>query len=757
MRRDRRTPLSLHSLEDRAVPSVTPGQPPAGPADFDADSILVRLKANAPKVVVGVAAGVQLDRPLGLVDDLWTARLAPGVSVQAALAAVKASPYVQYAEPDFTVRAAVTPNDTHYVSGIMYGMNKIGMPAAWDVSTGAGGPVVAVIDTGVDYNHPDLAGNVWSNADEVAGDGIDNDGNGRIDDTRGWDFYANDNNPMDENDHGTHVAGTIGAVGNNGAGVVGINWSATIMPLRFLGPTGSGSISGAIGALNYAVANGARVSNHSYGSTGFSQAMLDAINAANAAGHLVVAAAGNSGVNTDVTRFYPAGYDVPNVIAVAATDSNDLFPSFSNYGATTTDLAAPGVSIASTVRGGYAYMSGTSMASPHVAGAAALVWAADSTLTAADVKARILAGVDPIGGRATVTNGRLNVFNSMPQGPALPGVSVSDATVTEGLGATATFTVSLSAAAGPDGVTVDYTTAAGTAGAGDFTPTNGTLTFAEGETAQTVTVSVADDFVIEPNETFSLNLSNAVNASVQDGQGVGTIIDNEARPTLSIGDVTVTEGNSGTTTATFTVTLAGFSEAPVTVNWATANGSAVAGTDYAAGSGSLTFAPGELSRTVTVAVTGDTRFEGTDTFLVNLSGATNADVADRQGVGTIVNDDSRPTIVISNVSATEGNSSTKTFTFTVSLSNPSDQTITVQFATANGSASGGGSFNFNRDFTHRSGTVTFSPGQTSQPVTVSVRGDTRSEGNETFFVNLSGPANATIADGQGVGTILNDD
>jgi subtilisin family serine protease len=763
MRQDRRTPLQLLPLEDRTVPSVVPGGPPVDPNAYESDRILVQLKPGAPQVLAAVAAGVELERPIDLVDGLWTVRLTGGIDVPAALAAAKASPFVQFAEPDYILQTALTPNDPRYTDGTLYGMNKIGMPAAWDVETDGSSIVVAVIDTGVNYNHADLAANMWTNSDEVAGNGVDDDANGFIDDIRGWDFVSNDNNPIDDNNHGSHVSGTIGAVGNNSVGVAGVNWSAKIMPLKFLGANGSGSTSGALQALNYAVANGAKVSNHSYGGGGFSQSFLNALNAANAAGHLVIAAAGNNGANTDVNTFFPAGYNAPNVVSVAATGSNDVLASFSNYGATSVDLAAPGVSIFSTVaNGGYASFSGTSMAAPHVAGAAALVWAADPALTAAELKARLLASTDPIGAlnpnRPTVTNGRLNVANAMPDTPGLPTLSVTDATATEGdtPGVEAVFTVTLSAPSSQE-VTVEYETADGSAGGADYTPVTGTLTFAPGVVERTVPVPIAGDLEIEPDETFTLNLANPTNATIQDAQGVGTIVDNEASPTLSIHDVSIAEGNAGATAATFTVSLSAASLSDVLVSWATANGTAAAGSDYAGGSGSLTIPAGQLSGTVTVTVNGDTRFEGNDSFFVNLSGAVHADLADSQAVGTIVNDDARPRITINNVSGTEGNSGSKTFTFTVSLTNPSDETVTVQFATANGTATGNGFFGFNRDFNHKSGTVSFSPGQMTQSITVTVRGDTRVEGNETFFVNLSGAANATILDGQGVGTIVNDD
>jgi hypothetical protein len=220
---------------------------------------------------------------------------------------------------------------------------------------------------------------------------------------------------------------------------------------------------------------------------------------------------------------------------------------------------------------------------------------------------------------------------------------------------------------------------------------------------------------------------------------------------LAINDVTVTEGNTGTVNAVFTVTLSTVSGQAVTVNYATANGTAVAPADYTATSGTLTFAAGVTTQSITVPVVGDTLDEANETFVVNLSGATNATIADSQGVGTITDNDATPSLVINNVSVTEGNTGTQNAVFTVTLSAASGQTVTVNYATANGTATAGS------DYVARSGTLTFNPGTTTQTIPVTVNGDTVVEANETFVVNLSGATNATIADSQGVGTIVNND
>jgi ribosomal protein L35AE/L33A len=334
-----------------------------------------------------------------------------------------------------------------------------------------------------------------------------------------------------------------------------------------------------------------------------------------------------------------------------------------------------------------------------------------------------------------------------------PTISINDISQGEGNSGTTsfTFTVSLSAASSQT-VTVNYATADGTATAGsDYQSASGTVTFNPGETTKPVTVLVNGDLVNEANETFFVNLSNAGNATISDSQGLGTITNDEGMPSLSINDVGVTEGNSGTVSANFTVSLSAASGQTVTVQYATADGTATAGSDYQSASGTLTFNAGETSKPIMVLVNGDTTFESNETFLVNLTVPTNAAIGDGQGVGTIANDDAQPTISINDISQGEGNSGTTSFTFAVGLSAASSQTVTVNYATANGTATAGS------DYQSATGTVTFNPGQTSKPLTVLVNGDTVNEANETFLVNLTVPTNATISDNQGVGTITNDD
>jgi len=343
------------------------------------------------------------------------------------------------------------------------------------------------------------------------------------------------------------------------------------------------------------------------------------------------------------------------------------------------------------------------------------------------------------------------LINDRAWAPAdAPSVTINDATVTEGnTGSTsATFTLTLSAPYGAP-ITVHYETANGSAAAGsDYTATSADVTFAAGQTAQTISVGVLGDRLPEATEAFVVNLTTS-DAFIGDGQGVGTILDGE--PRISINDVTVTEGNTGSSSATFTLTLLAAYDAPVTVHYETANGSAAAGSDYTAASGDVTFAAGQTTQTITVAVLGDRLPEPTEAFVVNLSGATNATIADGQAVGSIV--DNEPRISINNVSKKEGNGKgTTLYVFTVSLSVAYDQPVTVSYATANGTAAAGS------DYVAQSGTLTFAPGETTKTITIAVYRDRNAEANETFYVDLFGnSSNSLFTKSRGVGTILNDD
>ena len=330
-------------------------------------------------------------------------------------------------------------------------------------------------------------------------------------------------------------------------------------------------------------------------------------------------------------------------------------------------------------------------------------------------------------------------------------ISIGDATILEGDGGTqsAVLAVTLSGPVQNPPVMVHYSTANGSAVAGtDFQAVSGTLTFNKGQTYKTISIPVVGDLVAESTETFSVNLTSPKHGTIADGRAVVTVTDNDVR--LNVNDVTLAEGQAGTTAFNFTVTLSPARNVPVTVDYNTADYTAIAGSDYAAVSGRLTFAPGETSKTVSVPVTGERHFESDEGFYVILSGATNALIDDAYGFGTVLNDDVQINLN-GGGAVTEGDGGTTGMTFTVTLSGPSDAPVTVDLATADGTASAG------EDYAALSDHLTFAPGETSKSVTVPVNGDSTLEFNEDFLVNLSNAAGADVGAGSASGSILNDD
>jgi len=339
---------------------------------------------------------------------------------------------VRIVEPDYMVFLTATPADPQYADGSLWGLHNTGQaggivdadidaPEAWELETGSLDVLVGVIDTGIDYEHEDLAANMWNNPGEMGIDGlaqnkqvngVDDDGNGYIDDWKGWDFQNNDNDPMDDHFHGTHCAGTIGAIGDNGIDVVGVNWQVSLVGLKFLS-AGGGSSSDAIEAIYYATGLGLDLTSNSWGGGGKSELMFDAIADAGANDILFVAASGNSNADTDDIPHYPSSYTNDNLISVLATGRNDRKADFSNSGADSVDLGAPGVGITSTFpNNSQGTISGTSMATPHVAGACALLKAYVPLMTADEIKQSILETADPLSLLTTnlcVTGGRLNI------------------------------------------------------------------------------------------------------------------------------------------------------------------------------------------------------------------------------------------------------------------------------------------------------------------------------------------------------------
>ena len=768
-------------------------------ADFLAGEILVQFD---PSMTEEMRASV---RPAGsaVVETIHTAmmqrvgegvieriQLGSSMSVDQGIDHYQDLNGVKFAEPNYIVTAAAVSNDTYYTNGSLWGMFSDDTPAAigpggttnqfgsqaekvWNQNIlGSSNVIVGVIDTGVQVTHPDLDDNIWVNPFDAV-DGIDNDGNGYIDDTWGWDFAGNDRVVYDSpaDDHGTHVAGTIGAEGGNGVGVAGVAWDVSIVSLKFLAP--SGSTANAIRAVDYLtdlkVRHGLNIvaSNNSWGGGGYSGALHAAIIRSAKNDILFFAAAGNSNSNNDVVNNYPSNYSTlviggtespasyEGVVAVANITATGAKSGSSSYGATTVDLGAPGDNIWSTLPANtYGSFSGTSMATPHVAGAAALYKSQYPDATAEEIRRILLQTVTPtasMNGR-TVTGGRLNVAAMLAE-PPTPSVTISDEWVMEGDSGTTQveFTVTLSKPS-TSTVTVDYATRGASATADiDYATTSGTVTFAPGETEKTITVDVIGDLDVELREQFYVDLSNVSNAVIGFPFGIGEIISEDV-PDVTIEDVSIVEGNGGYKSVYFTLVLSDVHSENVSIAYATVDGTAKSGSDYQGVMGTLTIPAGAISGTIRVDIIGDTIIEDNESFYLTLYAAEQANLTDEAATATIINDDSEQGIMIDDSAVIEGNTGRKSMYFTVLLAQPSRSFITIHYATMNGTAT-----TADRDYVAVSGQVSIRPGSRSATIVVPILGDRKAESDEIFYVQLVRAFGAVISDGLAEGTIYNDD
>jgi subtilisin family serine protease len=592
-------PASVSSLRRSVVTSdawvvalgfaddAPPPLPSSGPTSREGGGggrILVQWDADATETersaALAAVGGSRLERIHTAVMKargegvLEVIQLAAASSLEAGLATYRNTALVHFAEVDQFIQPQLVSNDPSYSNGSLWGMYSGDTPAAigpngttnafgsqaeaaWNRDlTGTKSVFVGVIDEGIDYTHPDLAANSWLNPFEAV-DGIDNDGNGYIDDVRGWDFFNNDNSTYDgsTDDHGTHVAGTIGAAGGNGIGVAGVNWNVSMISVKFLGATG-GYLSGAVQALDYLTdlkqRHGLNIvaSNNSWGGGGYFESLHNAIIRSAKQDILFVAAAGNSASNNDLTPVSPANYNTltasssasaasyDGVISVASITNNGSLSSFSNFGATSVDLGAPGSSIVSTLPGGsYGSYSGTSMATPHVTGAVALYAASRPGSTAAQIRSALLASTTPTASLAgrTATGGRLNVEAFLGPSPSY-SITAIQGPLAEGQSGSTPFQFRINRSANTSFLSKISWIVAGSGSSpangldfvGGILP-SGEVSFATNETVKTISINVAADSSSEPTETFSVSLSAATaDAVISTASAIGTILNDDA-------------------------------------------------------------------------------------------------------------------------------------------------------------------------------------------------------------------------------------
>lgn len=792
--RSLRTQLQVEMLEERRLLA----------ADFVPNELLVQF---APDTTPEMRAQM---RPAGsvLAETIHTAMmkrngngvmekitLGSGVSVEQAVAYYSTQNGVLAAEPNYVFDIAAISNDPLYTNGSLWGMysddaaltpgvpsNNFGSQAekAWNNNQlGSSNVYVGIIDTGIQWNHPDLIDNMWTNPFDPV-DGIDNDNNGYVDDVHGWDFSNNDSSIFDnatDDSHGTHVAGTIGGTGGNAQGVAGVNWDVSMISLRIFYPF---SMDQTVKAYDYLtdlkLRHGLDVvaSSNSWRGYSYSAILHAAINRGAKADILMIGAAGNETINNDVNPPYPASLstlnnavdpttgnvletaaDYDGVIAVASIQSDGAISGFSNYGATSVDIGAPGSGIYSSLpTNTYGSYDGTSMATPHVSGAAALYKSVYPTATAEEVKDALLNGARPtasLNGKV-VTNGRLDVVSSLALAP-VPKISITDEEVIEGNSGTTsmTFSISLSRAS-TNTITVNWATVEDTATAGvDYLSASGTLTFAPGELVKTISVDVVGDLDVELRERFKVVLTNPTNSIIRTPFGTGEII-SEDLPRISVDDVSIVEGNSGYKSLYFTVRLSDPHSENVAIFYSTDDGTAKSGGDYQATGGRLVIPAGEPTGSIRVNIIGDSVIEDNESFFLRLFSAQQGTIVDDTGIATIINDDSVQGLTIYDSATVEGNTGRKSMFFSVALAQPSSSFVTIHYATVNGTAT-----TADRDYVAVSGQVSIRPGATSATIAIPILGDRKIETDETFSVQIVRAFGAVITDGLAEGIIINDD
>src|ERR1043166_1211914 len=625
--------------------------------EFRRDRILVKPLPGVDLALVNELTGTLVLQTFPAIDNLKVLQVPAGTDPLNLVAIYQQSGLVEYAEPDYIVHALLAPNDLRYVDGTLWGLHNTGnfggvvgadihAPDGWDIQNNASPIVVAVIDTGVRYTHEDLAANMWVNP---------------ADGSHGTNALAGTTDPNDDHGHGTHVAGTLGAVGNNELGVVGVAWRLQIMACKFLDSQGNGSLSDAIACIDYARTHGAKIINASWGSTTFtsqgphdaiacidyarthgakiinasggsttftSQGLHDAIASARNAGIIFVGAAGNAGANDDVTPLFPACYDLDNILSVAATTRTDDLATFSNYGPTNVDLGAPGAAIFSTgiaSDSDYSYLDGSSFAAAHVSGACAVVWAHFPTDNYQQVINRVLSGVDPLPSLAGKcrTGGRLNLAKAL-------------GTVSTGVTVTVTASDPDAAETGPDPGVIRFHrtgdtsqplpvswTFSGTAVNGsDYQqlPTTGTIP--AGQADADLTITPIDDNIVEGPETVIVTVVSGPGYSAgSPSSATVTIADNDQATSLPVVTVTAVDPNAseaGPDPGVVRFHRTGDTSQPLPLSW-TFSGTAVNGSDYQQLPTTGNIPAGQADADLTITPIDDTAVEGPETVVVTLA------------------------------------------------------------------------------------------------------------------------------------------
>jgi hypothetical protein len=615
-------------------------------AEFRQDRILVKPKAGVDLTALHAILGVQLLHTYPAIGNLQVLQLPGGSTVAGTIAQYQQSGQVDYAEPDFIVHALTAPNDPYFNDGSLWGLDNTGQfggqpdadidaPEAWDILHDARNVIVAIIDTGIRPTHEDLAANLWVNPGETGPDSLgldkrlnlrDDDGDGYIDDVNGINAILGLGIPLDDHGHGTHVAGIIGGVGNNGVGIVGVAWHVQLMALKFLDALANGSVSDAIECIEYARVKGANIINASWGWYGFdSQALRDSIQTAGNAGIIFVAACGNSAINNDVNPLNPASFNLDNIIAVAATTWADQLADWSSYGATRVHLGAPGEAILSCSHltdFSYKYLSGTSMAAPHVVGACALLWSHYPADNYRQIINRILSTTDPLPGLAgkCVTGGRLNLQKALSVSD-LPVITLSELDPEAFETGSDSGVIRFSRTGDPTQQIEVYWTFSGTAVNGvDFQPLPTNSPFPAGTEAY-LTITPIDDTEVEGPETVVVTLVDGpgYRAGFPNTATI-TIGDNDSLPadepviSLSAFDPEAFEAGSDPGVIRFHRT--GDPSQVIEVHW-TFSGTAVNGVDFQQLPSSSSF-PGGSEADLIITPIDDTDIEGNETVTITL-------------------------------------------------------------------------------------------------------------------------------------------